>query len=120
MDVTTAISIIVGAVSVVVSSFAIWLAQSAGRESRANYEKTKDVLAEIDKKATVIETIVADNQRELLETVKKLAIPEKPDPGEEIGLEFLKAMTRDPDSFNKMLPTLMQLSQQVPHQSGSQ
>ena len=118
MDIATTISIIVGALSIAIACFAMVQAQSAARESRANYEKTKDVLGEIDKKATVIEKVVADNQRELLETVKKLVIPEKPDPGEEIGLEFLKAMVQDPDRFNTMIPTLIQLSQQVDKEDG--
>ena len=117
MDIPTAVSIIVGAVSVVVSCFAMWMAKSASSESRANYEKTKDVLSEIDKKATVIESVVAENQRELLETVKRLAIPEKPDIGEEIGVEFLKTMMQDPDKFSAMIPTLMELSKQANKQS---
>ena len=117
MDIPTTISIIVGAVSVIVACFAMWMANSANRESRANYEKTKDVLGEIDKKATVIESVVAENQRELLDTVKRLAIPERPDIGEEIGAEFLKTLLQDPDRFNAMIPTLMDLSNQVDKQS---
>ena len=113
MDIPTTISVIVGALSVAIACFAMVQAQTAARESRANHEKTKDVLGQIDKKAEVIEKVVADNQRDLLETVKKLAIPEKPDLGEEIGMEFFKAMIQDPDKFNSMIPTLVQLSQQA-------
>ena len=112
MDIPTTISVIVGALSVAIACFAMVQAQTAARESRANHEKTKDVLGQIDKKAEVIEKVVADNQRDLLETVK-LAIPEKPDLGEEIGMEFFKAMIQDPDKFNSMIPTLVQLSQQA-------
>jgi hypothetical protein len=113
LDIPTTISIIVGTLSVAIACFAMVQAQTAARESRANHEKTKDVLGQIDKKAEVIEKVVADNQRDLLETVKKLAIPEKPNLGEEIGMEFFKAMIQDPDKFNSMIPTLVQLSQQA-------
>ena len=113
MDIPTTISIIVGALSVAIACFAMMQVQSAARESRANYDKTKDVLGQIDKKAEVIEKVVSDNQRELLDTVKKLAIPEKLDPGEAIGMEFFKAMIQDPDKFNNMIPTLVQLSRRA-------
>ena len=113
MDIPTTISVIVGALSVAIACFAMVQAQTAARESRANHEKTKDVLGQIDKKAEVIEKVVADNQRDLLETVKKLAIPEKPNLGEEFGMEFFKAMIQDPDKFNSLIPTLVQLSQQA-------
>ena len=113
MDIPTTISIIVGALSVAIACFAMVQAQSAARESRANYDKTKDVLGQIDKKAEVIEKVVADNQRELFDTVKKLAIPEKPDPGEAIGMELFKAMIQDPDKFNSMISTLGQLAQRA-------
>ena len=70
MDIPTTISIIVGTLSIAIACFAMVQAQSAARESRANYDKTKDVLGQIDKKAEVIEKVVADNQRELFDTVK--------------------------------------------------
>lgn len=77
MDVPSTVSVIIGAVAVAVSLFALWLAWLAARESRENFQKTRDTLAEIDKRAAVIEAVVAENQRELLDTVKKLVIPEK-------------------------------------------
>ena len=121
MDIPTTISIIVGTLSVAIACFAMVQAQSAARESRANYDKTKDVLGQIDKKAEVIEKVVADNQRELFDTVKKLAIPEKPDPGEAIGMsqesdtpaELFKAIIQDPDKFNSVISTLGQLPQRA-------
>lgn len=103
MDVSVAVSVIIGAVAVAVSIFALWQASEAAKESRENFEKTKDVLAEIDKKAAVIEKVVAENQRELLDTVKKLALPEKPDFGEQVGLELMRAAVQDPNMMNQFI-----------------
>ena len=77
MDVPSTVSVIIGAVAVTVSLFAFWMAWLTARESRENFQRTRDTLAEIDKKAAVIEKVVAENQRELLDTVKQLVIPEK-------------------------------------------
>ncbi len=69
-----------------------WQSSQAAKESRENFQRTKDVLATIDKSAAVTETIVAENQRELLDTVKKLAIPEKSEADEQMGMELTKAL----------------------------
>lgn len=91
MDVPSTVSVIIGAVSMTVAVFALWQASQAARESRENFQRTKDVLAEIDKSATVTEKILAENQRELLDTVKRLAIPEKSEADEQMGVEITKA-----------------------------
>ena len=68
------ITVITGVVSVVLAVFAIWIGKSSERESRRNFErtqnamreyndKTKEVLAEIDKRAAVIEKTVTDSQQ---------------------------------------------------------
>ncbi|MDE2669691.1 MAG: hypothetical protein OXI51_08550 [Chloroflexota bacterium] len=92
MDVPSTVSVIIGAVAVAVSIFALWLAWLAARESRENFQKTRDTLAQIDKSATVTEKILAENQRELLDTVKRLAIPEKSEADEQMGVELTKAL----------------------------
>lgn len=110
MDVSTAISLIVGVVSVSIAIFAVVQASATAKESRDNFEKTRDVLAEIDKRAAVTEKIVAENQRELLDTVKKLAIPEKPDIGEEIGAEFMRALLQDPNNASELMSELIKMA----------
>lgn len=102
MDVPSTVSVIIGVVSVVVAVFAMRQASGAARESRENFEKTRDLLAEIDKRAAVIEQVVAESQRELLDTVKKLAIPEKPDANEQLGLEIIKSMMQNPSGMREV------------------
>ena len=92
MDVPSTVSVIIGTVSVTVAVFALWQALQAAKESRENFQRTKDVLAQIDKSATVTEKILAEHQRELLDTVRRLAIPEKSEADEQMGVEFVRAL----------------------------
>ena len=125
MDVPSTVSLIVGVVSVVVAAFAMRQANAAAKESRQNFEKTRDLLAEIDKRAAVTEQIVAENQRDLLDTVKKLAIPEKPDMGQEIGLAIMTKLLENPEGMSNSLEQFAKLaefgnqsSDAPPHQQG--
>ena len=114
MDITFTVSLITGVTSVVLAIFAIWLARSAERESRANFEKTRDLLAEIDKSASVIEKNVTESQQHLLSTVTNLlnqtAVPPKPDLGEQIGVEVFRSLLSDPDKASQTLSALENLS----------
>lgn len=125
------ITVVTGVVSVVLAVFAIWLAKSSERESQANfertqntmrdyYEKTKDVLAEIDKRATVTEKTVTDSQQQLLDTVtnilKEMAVPTKPDIGEQMGMEFLQSWIRDPEQATKSLEVLQTFADRTTEQ----
>ena len=115
------ITLVTGVASLILAIFAIWLGKSSERESRANfertqnimreyYEKTKDVLAEIDKRAAVTEKTVTDSQQQLLDTVtnilKEMAVPTKPDVGEQIGIEFFQSWMRDPEQATKSMEIL--------------
>ena len=123
-DISLILSLITGVISLVLAGFAIWLGKSAERESRANfdrtqsmmadyYDKTKDVLAEIDKRAAVIEKTVAESHQQLLNTVTNLlsqiATPAKPDIGEQLGMEFMQQMMRDPAQAKQMMEALQPL-----------
>ncbi len=129
------ITVVTGVVSVVLAVFAIWLAKSSERESQANfertqntmrdyYEKTKDVLAEIDKRATVTERSVTDSQRQLLDTVTNLlnetVVPAKPDFGEQMMAEFLQNMMKEPAKANEFMAVLQSLAEisHAPHNQG--
>ena len=109
------VSLITGISSIVLAVVAIWISQSAERESRDNYQKTKDVLAEIDKKAAVIETTVSENQQQLLETVttilKETTVPEKVSMQDQAGMMFLQAMLQNPESMGSVLQGLQSLSE---------
>ena len=104
------ISLIVGVVSIVLAIVAIWMSRSAERESRANYERTKDVLAEIDKRASVIEKVVTENQKQLLDTVTSLlretATPVKTDMGEQFGLALMQTMLAEPEKGGQIMQSL--------------
>jgi len=106
MDIPTAISLVVAAVSLVVAVIAIFLGIVAQRESRSNYDKTKDLLADIKQTAGVIERTVSTSETQLLETVKTLAIPERPDPDQQMGMVMLQAMMQDPEKFGPLMETL--------------
>ena len=92
-DVAFIVSLVTGVSSVILAAFAIWFAKSAERESRANFDKTRDVLAEIDKRAAVTEKTVSDSHQQLLTTVTNLlnqtVVPAKTDLGEQFGVEFI-------------------------------
>lgn len=110
------ISIFSGLVSIVLAVVAIWFSISTSRESRDNYEKTKEVLAKIDEKAAVVETTVTTAQKQLLDTVTKIleetAIPQKPDPGEEMGKVLLQMMAQDPKSMENIMKFMGPFMQQ--------
>lgn len=121
LDFPFVVSLIIGVVSIVLAFFAIWLGRSAERESRANYEQTKDtmhqyydrtkeVLAEIDKRAAVIERTVTESQQQLLDTVtnllKQTAVPPKNDAAEQAQQAVLQTMLQDPDKGMQMIEML--------------
>ena len=95
MDYLMAImSFIVGIVSIVLAIVAMTTAKSAEKNSQENfektqrmmheiYDKTKDALAQIDKKSEVIEHVVQRNEEQLLNTmtnlINEVVIPKRPD-----------------------------------------
>ena len=93
LDVSVVVTVITGITSVVIAVFAIWQANQSRRESIDNYNKTRDLLAEVDKRAAVIQEFVSQNQTQLLDTVKELAIPAQPD----MEQQLLQAMTASPE-----------------------
>ena len=95
---------------------------------RDYYDRTKAVLAEIDKRAAVTERTVTESQQQLLDTVTTLlretAVPPKADAGEQFGQAFMQAMLQDPakapqlmDSFTRLMDFGKQQSQE--HKGGS-
>ena len=121
-DISFIISLITGVASIVLAAFAIWLGRSAERESRANFEKTRDLLAEIDKRATVTEKTVAESQQQLLSTVTNLlnqtVVPTKPDIDEELKAEFIRTVMQNPSQAGEMMKGLQPLIEMSEKQQG--
>ena len=97
VDIFTMTSFMASIASLVLAVVAIFLARSSAKESRDNYEKTKDVLAKINTRSAVIETTVHKSQDQLMATVTKIideiVIPKKEDPKQAM---LLKLMTENP------------------------
>ena len=97
MESTIALTSLIATISsIALAVAAIGISESAERESRENSQKTKEALAEIDKKPAVIEGGVTKTQRQLLDTVtsllKETATPAKTDAGEQMGLAFMQTL----------------------------
>ena len=87
----------------------MWISLRAERESRANYDRTKDVLAQIDTKAAVVETVVKENQQQLLDTITSLLVPNRDTMDEKMGMAILDAMMKNPQGMGPMLQQIQQL-----------
>jgi hypothetical protein len=75
----------------------------------------KDVLAEIDKRAVVIDKTVSDAQQSMLQTLTKIVnetvIPKKTDFGEQMAAAFMHSLLEDPTKAGKALDKMMPLIQ---------
>ncbi|MEL6445069.1 MAG: hypothetical protein AAF089_13260 [Bacteroidota bacterium] len=117
-------SLLSSVASLVLAVVAILMARSSERDSRANfdrtqeimnqqYDRTKDVLSEIDKRASIVERTVSDSQTKMLTTlttiINETVIPKRSDSGEEIGMMVMQAIMSDPDAGTKIISSLMPL-----------
>ena len=77
------------------------------------YDKTKDVLAEIDKRATVTEKAVNESQDKILSTINKIVdesiITKKQDLGDQLGMLFMQLIREDPERGEKLIESLKPL-----------
>lgn len=108
MDVTFTVSLVVGAVSIILAVLAIWLSIQSERRSTENYDRTKDILSEISEKAAVIEGTVSNTQEKLVDTVTAIAKPKEETQDEMIAKVLLPSMVQNP----QMLEKLIELSEQ--------
>jgi len=114
-------SFIASITSLILAIVAINAAKSSEREVRHNFEKTqkvmeeyqertKEVLAEIDKKSAIIERTVSESQKQLMDTmtniINETVIPKKKDMGEELGIQLVTQMMNNPDKSNDMMKTM--------------
>ena len=91
-----------------------------------NYDKTKELLAEIDKKAAVIDSVVQRNQEQMMRTltniVNETVIPKKPNYGEQLGVEFIRAMMANPSGMSSSidgLNALVELAGKMPKKNNN-
>ena len=95
MDWLPIVSLTVGISSIVVAVASIWL-------SITTHSNTKDVLAEIDKRAAVIGETVKGTQEKLIDTVTALASPPKASEQEIMLKAFLPLMVSNPEVLERL------------------
>ena len=108
MDILTAISLIVGVVSVVLALVAIWHSVKSERRSTENYDRTKDVLAQISEKAAVIEATVNNTQNKLVDTVTDMARPQRESQEEILLKTLLPEIVKNPQWIEQMMAAAQQ------------
>ena len=121
MDLMLIVSFAVSIVSIVLAIVAIFFAYASEKRSQDNfektqkimheiYDKTKDALAQVDKRTEVIENVVQRNQEQLISTMTNIlnetVIPKKPDMGEEMGIQLFSQMLQDPSKFSANIKNL--------------
>ncbi len=103
MDAPTVVSIVVGAVSVVMAGVAIWISTQAEKKSTANYNATKDLLREIGTKAAVIEQAVSETQSKLVDTVTAIAKPREETQDEMLQRTLIPKIFENPELLQLLL-----------------
>ena len=97
------ISLVVGIVSIVLALVAIWHSIQSERKSVENYNRTKEVLAEISQKAAVIEATVSGTQVKLVDTVVAIAKPKEETQGEKMMMNLLPSVLQNPELFERLM-----------------
>lgn len=118
------ISFLASITSLILAIVAILAAKSSEREVRANFEKTqqvmreyqdrtKEVLAEIDKKSAVIERTVSESQKQLMDTmtniINETVIPKRVDVGEQMGMQFMQQLMSNPSQGGEMMKNFAEI-----------
>ena len=113
MEFLTIVALLGSGASLVLAIVTIFFARAIEKDTRSNFEETQQLLAEIDKRATVTEKTVTETQNKLLETmtsiINQTVIPPKEDLGDQMGLAFMQMMMQDPAKAEKVLQTMMPL-----------
>jgi hypothetical protein len=100
-------SISASIVSVVLAIFAVWLAFQQRKESQNAYEKTKDVLSELEKVMKSTELLVSDNFQNLLQSITdqqgQMLDALKPKPNnDDIMTDLIVRLADEPDKLAKV------------------
>ena len=125
MDVLSVFSLFVGLLSIILAVFAMYSANRSEQRSKENfdktqemirlfYDKTKEVLSQIETRTSVTEKVVLDNQDHLMKTmttiVNETVIPKKQDMGEQVGMMFFQQLFNNPQGMSDALKPLMEIS----------
>lgn len=113
------ISIIVGVLAMVLGVISIIISYEARNTSKENrteaasyYEKTKDLLHEIDKRSATMEEKVSDNFKNMMDTqsdlITKTIIPQTPSMEEKMGMAFMTKLFESPQGMEAMTKLLQQ------------
>ena len=97
------VSLTAGIVSIVLALVAIWHSIRAERLSAEYYDRTKEVLAEIDKKAAVIDNSVRSTQAKLVDAVIAIANPKDETADERLQSTIYEVVQRRPDLLERIL-----------------
>ena len=103
MDIQFIVSLVVGVVSVVLATVAIWYSTQSERRSNENYNRTKELLAEIDKKAAVIESTMNNTQDKLVDTVTAIARPKEATQEELLMSYLLPSIMENPALLDRII-----------------
>lgn len=118
------ISFLASITSLILAVVAIIAAKSSEREVRENFEKTqkvmreyqertKEVLAEIDKKSAIIERTVSESQKQLMDTmtniINETVIPKRVDVGEQMGMQFMQQLMSNPSQGGEMMKNFAEI-----------
>lgn len=125
------ISFLASITSLILAIVAIVAAKSSEREVRANFEKTqqvmreyqertKEVLAEIDKKSAIIERTVSESQKQLMDTmtniINETVIPKRVDPSEQMGMQFMQQLMSNPSQSGEMMKSMGEMMRFIEQQ----
>ena len=96
MDWVAIVSLTVGCFSIILAVFAMVI-------STLNYERTKDVLAEISKQAAVIEGTMSETQGKLVDTVTAIAKPKEETQEDKLLGALLPSMVNNPQFLEQLI-----------------
>lgn len=121
LDIISILSLLVGIISIVLAIYSMASSKRAEERSKQNfidtqdkirdfYDKTKEVLNEIDKRSSTTETVVSNSQEKLLNTMTQIinetVIPKKEDMGEQLGMMFFQQLLSNPKNSSEMINAL--------------
>lgn len=124
LDLLAVLSLVASGASLVLAVVTIFYARASQKDARASfaetqklmaeqYERTKGVLTEIDKRSAVTDRTVRDTQEKMLSTITTIinetVIPKKADMGEQFGLAFIQMMMQDPAKAGQVLEKMKPL-----------
>ena len=113
-----AVTLVVGVVSVVLAIVAIWLGSRSEKQSAENYDRTKDLLAEVSQKAEVIKATVDTTQQKLVDTITDIARPQRESVQDKMMATLLPQMLQDPAAFQRFMEIAKQFEEKGKGQGG--